>query len=219
MFRWQTARGGQQEHGLEFPKEASLRDLRYAVLDTELTSLDQRSNRLLSIGGIAMDGSKIRMAPQFYRVVNPGMPIPAESVVIHRLRAEDVEEGEPLMRVLEDLRQFVEGAVIVGHFVNIDLQILRKELGGAHKLGNPAVDTARVHRWILRHGRYSEELPTQLDHLDLVTLASTYALEVHDVHHALHDAFLTARIWQQMIPILDSKGIRNLRQLLRIGGA
>jgi len=48
-----------------FSRDTPLRDVRYAVLDTELTSLDTRSNRLLSIGAIAMDGSKIRMADQF----------------------------------------------------------------------------------------------------------------------------------------------------------
>ena len=56
-----------------FPKDASLHDVRYAVVDTELTSLDARSNRLLSIGAIAMDGTKIRFGEQFYRVVNPGV--------------------------------------------------------------------------------------------------------------------------------------------------
>jgi len=49
-----------------FPKETPLPEVPFAVVDTELTSLDTRTNRLLSIGAIAMDGSKIRMAEQFY---------------------------------------------------------------------------------------------------------------------------------------------------------
>ena len=76
-----------------FPRDLPLRDVRYAAVDTELTSLDKRSNRLLSIGAIAMDGPKIRMAEQFYRVVNPGVHVPAESVLIHKLRPNDVEQG------------------------------------------------------------------------------------------------------------------------------
>lgn len=69
-----------------FPNDAPLRDVHYAVVDTELTSLDTRSNRLLSIGAITMDGTKIRFGEQFYRVVNPGVEVPAAGVLVHKLR-------------------------------------------------------------------------------------------------------------------------------------
>jgi len=218
MFRWLKAEKPQAEGTLS--KSTALDALRYVVLDTEMTSLDRRSNRLLSIGAIAMDGAKIRIGEQFYRVVNPGVPVPAESVVIHRLRSEDVESGEPCARALEGLCQFVQGAVLVGHFVDLDLQLLRKEMDGTgHKLSNPAVDTARVHQWILRHGQYSEDLHIQLEKLDIATLAKFYNLEMHDAHHALDDAFLTARVWQVMMHRAQVLGIRNLGELLRIAGA
>jgi len=203
-----------------FAKEAALDSLRYVVLDTELTSLDHRTNRLLSIGAIAMQGPSIQLGSQFYRVVNPRVAIPAESVVIHKLRSEDVVDGEPIEKCLDDLRQFVEGAVLVGHCVEIELNILAKEMGATgHKLSNPAIDTARVHHWLLRHGPYSEDLPVQLENLNLATLAKFYNLDVHDAHHALSDAFLTARIWQKMLYALQAKGISNLGKLLRTGGA
>ncbi len=190
--------------------------VRYVVLDTELTSLDHRSNRLLSIGAVAMDGLKIRLGEQFYRVVNPGVPIPAETVVIHRLRAADVERGEPLGPALEDFRRFVGTAVIVGHFVNLDLKILRKELGAGDALRNAALDTARVHHWLLRHSHHGEDLSVQLEKLDLANLAHSYRIETQDAHHALADAFLTAQIWQKMIPALQARKIRKLEDLLRI---
>jgi DNA polymerase III epsilon subunit-like protein len=88
-----------------------------------------------------------------------------------------------------------------------------------HTFSNPAVDTARVHHWILRHGRYSEDLPVQLENLDLATLAKFYSLDVQDAHHALSDAFLTARVWQKMLYTLQANGVRNLGKLLRTGGA
>ena len=198
---------------------APLRSLRYVVLDTELTSLDHRTNRLLSIGAIAMQGPGIQLGEQFYRVVNPGVSIPAETILIHKLRAEDVAAAAPIEQTLADLCQFVEGSVLVGHFVDIELKILRKEMmQTGHKLDHPAVDTARVHSWILRHGPYAEDLPLQLEKLDLATLAKCYGVEVSDAHHALSDAFLTAKVWQRMIYALQSKGIDQLRKLMRIGG-
>lgn len=220
MLRWLKSELRRHELGrAALPNHTAVDSLRYVVLDTELTSLDSRSNRLLSIGAIAMDGPKIRLGEQFYRIVDSRVPVPPESVVIHRLRSEDLKGGEPLAKTLQDLRRFVEGTVLVGHFLNIDLKVLRKELGGnRHELDNPAVDTSRVHQWILRSGQYSEDLPVQLEKLELTTLAKFYGLDVHNAHHALYDAFLTAQVWQKMMYTVQAKGIRKLSDLLRIGG-
>ena len=218
MFRWMKPELAHAEGA--FSRRTALDALRYVVLDTEMTSLDRRSNRLLSIGAIAMDGAKVRIGEQFYRVVNPGVPVPAETVVIHRLRSEDVQGGEPCAKVLEDLCQFVQGAVLVGHFVHLDLKLLRKEMDTTgHRLNNPAVDTARVHQWLLRHRPYAEDLHVQLEKLDLPAVAEHHGLEAHDAHHALDDAFLTARLWQVMMRRVQAQGIGKLGELLRIAGA
>ena len=72
-----------------------LGEVRYAVVDTELTSLNHRSNRLLSIGAITMDGPRIRVGDSFYRVVDPGVEVPAAGVLIHKLRPSDVKGATP----------------------------------------------------------------------------------------------------------------------------
>jgi DNA polymerase-3 subunit epsilon len=200
-----------------FPKETPLSDVRFAVVDTELTSLDTRSNRLLSIGAIAMDGSKIRIAEQFYRVVNPGVAVPARGILIHKLLPTDVEQGVAPQQAIADLRQFVEGRVLVGHFVHIDLKALRRELGDQqHDLSNPAIDTARAHRWILQNGLWQEDLVQQMENVSLEALAKVYNLDFHEAHHALEDAFVTARLWQKLLAKLEAMQIANLGDLLRI---
>lgn len=202
------------------PSGEAIDALRYVVLDTELTSLEHRSNRLLSVGAIAMQGPSIVLGEQFYRVVNPHVEIPPETVVIHQFRSQDVESADHISKTLDELSQFVAGAVLVGHFAHIDLKILRKEMSQTgHKLANPAIDTARVHQWLLRHGPYSEGLASQLEKLDLATLAKFYGLDTHDSHHALADAFLTARLWQKMLFRLQSGGVKSVKRLLKVGAA
>jgi DNA polymerase III epsilon subunit-like protein len=191
--------------------------VQYVVLDTELTSLDQRSNRLLSIGAIVMDGARIRVGEQFYRVVNPGVQLPAKGVLVHKLRAQDIEAGEPPAQALADLQQFIGDRVLVGHFVQIDLKALRKELGDEHhKLRNPAIDTARVHRWIVQNGPLSDDLVQQLEKVDLASLAGAYDLDFREAHNALDDAFVTARLWQKMLHKLEGRGVRTLSQVLKV---
>lgn len=204
----------------EIPHDAPLQSLRYVVLDTELTSLEHRTNRLLSVGAIRMQGASIRLGEQFYRMVNPEVEIPAESVIIHQIRSEDVKDARNISNTFDELSQFIGGTVLVGHFAHIDLKILRKEMTRTgHTFENPAIDTARVHHWLLRQGRYSEDLALQLEKLDLETVAKAYGLNPENAHHALADAFLTAQLWQKMLVTLHDKGISNLKKLLKIGAA
>jgi DNA polymerase III subunit epsilon len=201
-----------------FPDDTPIASLRYVVLDTELTSLDARSNRLLSAGAVAMSGSSIRVSEQFYRVVNPGVGVPAKGVLVHGLRPADIETGEPVQQVLTDLQIFIQGAVLVGHFIHIDLKVLRKEFGSAvEPLANPAIDTARVHTWIVRHSHHSEDLAQRLETIDLASVAKTYGLKQEGAHHALSDAFFTAQLWQRLMAKLPPLGVTTLGGLLRIG--
>jgi len=200
-----------------FPSETPLDELRYAIIDTELTSLDSRKNRVLSIGAITMDGMKIRVGDPFYRVVNPGVEVPVESVMVHKLRPDDVEQGSAPAAAMSELREFISGRVLVGHFFHIDLKALRKELGGQqHELSNPAICTARVHRWIQQNGVVRDDFVQEQERIDLETLAKAYDLEFREAHHALEDAFLTARLWQKQIAKLRAMGVENLGKLLKI---
>ena len=220
MFDWFKFGSNDGSLDARFPKSARLSELRYAVVDTELTSLDARSNRLLSIGAIAMDGTKIRIAEQFYRVVNPGVHVPAAGVLIHRLRPNDVEQGIAPEQALAELREFIEGRVLVGHFVQIDMSALRKELGDQqHELNNPAIDTARAHRWILQNGPYREDLERRLADISLAALAKTYDLDFRDAHNALEDAFVTARLWQKLMAKLTLMKVDTLEDLLKVAKA
>jgi len=86
--------------------DARLDALRYVVFDTEFTSLEQRSNRLLSIGAVAMQGASIRIGEQFYGETNPGVAVPGKSVVVHKLRPDDVAQAPAPRQVLEEFLKF-----------------------------------------------------------------------------------------------------------------
>jgi DNA polymerase III subunit epsilon len=216
MPNWLKRRESQPAQGL-CPSDTPLRSVRYVVLDTEFTSLDRRANRLLSVGAVAMVGPSIRMGEQFYRVLNPGVEVPKNTVLVHKLRPSDIEQGEPPLKVLTELRDYIAGAVLVGHFVKLDVDLLRKELQATeHSLDNPSICTAQVHRWLLRKGCYSEDLYHRLENVDLTSLAKVYDIEFREAHHALDDAFVTARLWQKLIYQLEAHGVRTLEQLLRI---
>ena len=142
-------------------------------------------------------------------------------VLVHKLRPSDVERGIPAADALAELRQFIEGKVLVGHFVHIDLKALRKELGDEQQqLSNTAIDTARAHRWLLQNGPWKEDLEQQMETISLAALAKIYDLDFREAHHALEDAFVTARGGQKTISRLEGMKIRKmLGELLRIAKA
>jgi DNA polymerase-3 subunit epsilon len=199
------------------------------VLDTEMTSLDRTSNRLLSVGAIVMEEGRICLGQQLYCVVDPGVPVPSETILIHRLRPTDIAGGEAPAQAVRQLMEFARGAVLVGHFLDFDRAVLIKELqkaapplagqsARAAVLDYPAIDTARVQRWLdLRKAAYSEDRGHDTQPVDLASLAKRYGLEQAEAHHALSDALLTAQLWQRLIHALQRAGITTLRQALRIG--
>ena len=205
--------------GPAFATDTPLTELRYAIIDTELTSLDTRKNRLLSIGAIAMDGTKIRVGDPFYRVVNPGVEVPVEGIKVHKLRPDDVEQGVAPAIAMSELREFITARVLVGHFFHIDLNALRKELGDRHELLNPAICTARVHSWIMKNGPVRDDFVQEQERVDLEALAKAYDIDFHEAHHALEDAFVTARLWQKQMAKLQVMGAKTLNDLLKIARA
>ncbi|HEY6968546.1 MAG TPA: 3'-5' exonuclease [Candidatus Angelobacter sp.] len=216
MFAWlKNLLQGERSVG-GFSPESSLDSLPYTVVDTELTSLDSRSNRILSIGAVGMAGRKILFGKQFYRIINPGVPVPEKTVLIHGLRPIDISEGESPGNAIAEFVEFTRGTMLVGHFLSTDLAALRKEAGDGKNFRVPAIDTARIQWWLDRQRQTSrEDRGHEVERVDLMSLAARYGLSVGDVHHALEDAFVTAQLWQRLMAELEKLGIKTLRPVLR----
>jgi len=200
-----------------FGLSTPLRDTRFVVVDTELTSLERRTNHLLSIGAIAMNGSTIRLGEQFYRVVNPGTEVPVESILIHGLRPADVGIGSPPADAVHEFGDFIKDAVLVGHFIGIDVDALRKEFRATgESLSNPFLDTSRAFHWLRLQDQKLRGLSDVHEQLNLAALAGRYDLDAGEAHHALCDAFVTAQLWQRLLLELEDNGVFTLGQALRV---
>lgn len=163
-----------------------------------------------------MEGSAIRLNEQFYRVVNPSVNIPMETILVHGLRPIDIEQGETPEVVLRSFAEFIKGAVLVGHFAVIDKDVLRKEFNAiGMKFSNAVIDTARAFHWLELHQARLRGLDESGTQRDLYSIAKRYSLEGIQAHHALSDGFLTAQLWQRLLTDLESSGVHTLGQLLR----
>ena len=55
--------------------------------------------------------------------------------------------------------------------------------------------------------------------ISLAALAKIYDLDFHEAHHALEDAFVTARLWQKLLAKLEGMKVTTLGDLLKVAKA
>ena len=192
------------------------------VFDTELTGLDLKRDAIISIGAVRMRGGRIYPGRPFYRLLRPTAELKHQGVVVLGLRHADLEDaGEPAA-VLVDFLAFAGDAVLVGHFVHLDVSFLHRALKTTFGAGlkSPSVDTVSVHDWLVdndptfarHHGGMSLKK-------DLFTMAKRYGVDVETGHDALYDAYLAAQLLQRFLPFLARSGVTRLKDLLSVGRA
>lgn len=97
-----------------------------AFFDLETTGLDPVKDRIveISIVRVAVNGEKEVRTKR----INPGIPIPAESSVIHGIRDEDVREAPSFKQVAASLAEFLQGCDLAGfNMIKFDLPMLTEE--------------------------------------------------------------------------------------------
>lgn len=199
--------------------EKSILDARYVVIDTELTGLDEKRDSIVSVGGLRMVGGRIDLGDSFYRLVNPETALTSESVVIHEITPSDLAEKPAIEPVLREFLRFCGDDIIVGHYVSIDLGFISREskriFGTPVK--NPVLDTMILYDFIRKripsHGSFTS--PPR-DYTQLYDMARSLGIPVSGAHNAMMDAFITAQLFQRLIPMLSSVGIISLGNLLKL---
>lgn len=193
---------------------------RYVVIDTELTGLDERSDAVLSIGGICAPGGRLDLARQFYREVRPSRDLDARSILVHGITPSDLRDKPPIGAVLEEFLAFCGADILVGHFIGIDLLFLRKELATCpgRELRNRAVDTWFLYEWMrCRQPRDGGAGFPAVRDPRLFEVARALGVEITAGHNALRDAYTTGLVFQRLLRRAGRWGLHTVEDLLRAG--
>ena len=195
---------------------------RFVAFDMEMSGLKPRRDFIVSIGAVMMTGSVIHAGRTFYRLVRPEGELKPDSVVIHGITPDELQNGDGLDTVLKDFLGFIKDAVLLGHFLHFDLRFLNaalKRLFGT-KLRNPAIDTHDIHEWLMQNSSdFRRHYPGVSARKDLFYVAERYGVAPGRAHDALSDAFVAAQLFQRFAWFLESSGIETLEDLIDIGRA
>jgi DNA polymerase-3 subunit epsilon len=164
---------------------------RFVVFDSETTGLDYRTDRILSIGAVAIENNQI-IVGDFMEVFLLQDVFNAESVPIHGIlkegKEEKIVEAEAIIRFLD----FIKDATLVGHHVDFDIEMINQGLARLEvgKLKNQAMDTDVMYQKL-------KYLP-QEQHSSLDELCDIYKIRKSDRHTASGDAFITALLFLKL---------------------
>ena len=204
---------------LGFSAKTPITDVRFVVVDTELTGLDEKKDSIVSIGAVRMTGGRIDLGNVFYRLVSPNTKLTATSVVIHGITPSEVSAQPVIDTVLAEFLDYAADDVLVGHFISIDLAFFNTEMKRLYGrgLGNAAIDTFTLDEWLRKRLKSQACFAKALSGYRLYDIAKNIGIPVNGSHNAIADAFTTAQLLQRFIPLLQEAGVHDLGELLKRG--
>jgi DNA polymerase-3 subunit epsilon len=215
LLEWGREKLGWGHTGPEMP----IPELRFTVLDTELTGLDERRDDIVSLGALHMQGGRIELGHAFQELVNPKAVLDGRTVVIHGITPSQLEAMPPIEGILAAFMEYTSGTVLVGHCLALDLAFLNRDARRLKitPLRNVAIDTLALYGWLRQRAAEHPAFSLDLPGLSLFDLAAAFEIPVEQAHTALGDAFVTAQLFQRFLPFLSHAGVRDLASLRRVG--
>ena len=177
-------------------------------LDLETTGLNTRQDRVLQIGLISGDGEPPEDGAEF--LVNPDVPIPANSTAIHGLSADDVAAAPPFPVVFSACRDRLSNRVLIGYNIGFDLAILSAETDrhGMEWRWGQALCLRQLATIAL--GRNAMLMMGDLD-----SLAAHYSIDISQRHSALGDAVISLALYRALVLDLRGKSVTTLGEAKR----
>lgn len=167
--------------------------MREIIFDTETTGLDAREDRIIEFGGIELV-NKFPTGRTFHHYINPqGRQIHPEAQAVHGIGEADLVGKPAFPDIIDELRTFLDGALLVAHNANFDIGFLNAEY---KRLNLPPIDPGVVVDTLAIARRKHPMGPNSLD-----ALCRRYGIDnSHRTKHgALLDSELLAEVYIELM--------------------
>ena len=192
----------------------------FVVVDCELTGMIPSQDEIVSIGAVRIRNLNVDPSDCFYSLVEPRIPLPKISTLIHQITPDQLKGMPRLRRVLPEFVDFCSNSLLVGHHVGMDMSFLNRaarRIFGA-RLVNPCLDTLRLAQvyqaelWENYYDQYKLNVS-----YNLTDLSERFGLPLFQKHNALQDALQTAYLFLFLVRKLKKGGIETLADLYNAG--
>jgi DNA polymerase-3 subunit epsilon len=184
--------------------DSPLDEVRFVVLDSETTGLNPRTDRIVTIGAVAVQGGEILLADRFSALLK--VEHNTTAVAVHGVTRDEsrhgLEEREALARFLD----YLQDGVIVGHHIGHDVGTFDAayERHWNARLLNRSLDTMDLTLHLERDGAFADRPAIRRFTLD--ALCDLFGVVPHDRHTADGDAFITAQVFLRLLKLAGRHG-------------
>ena len=170
--------------------------VRFVVLDTETTGLDPRTDRIITIGAVAVQNGEILLEDSFEALLKVAHNTSA--VTVHGVTRDESRRGLEEPRALELFLDYLKDGVIVGHHIGHDVRTFDEacERHWGVRLSNRSLDTMDLTLHLEKAGAFSGR--PQIRQFTLDALCEMFGVIPHDRHTASGDAFITAQVFLRL---------------------
>lgn len=167
----------------------------WVALDFETTSLDPERAEIVAIGAVRIKGNQLLTGEALSLRVEAPASLTGQSVAIHGLRHQDLQQGLPLDAALRQLLAFIGPRELVGYHITYDLRILALACRRLWDLRLPqrGIEVSRLY-----HDRLYRRYPDAAIDLHLAAICQHLELPPLPAHEALADATAAALIFLRL---------------------
>ena len=167
----------------------------WVALDCETTGLNTRSDEIIAIGAVRIQGRRILTSQRLELLIRPEKGVSPDSIRVHRLRAQDVAGGLPAPEAARRLLHFIGARPLVGNYLEFDVAMLNRLVRPLLSIGlpQPQIEVSRLY-----YDYKFRQLPPYQQHdqadidLRFATIMAELGLPTREAHDALNDAVMAA---------------------------
>ena len=173
--------------------------VRFVALDSETTGLNPETDRLITIGAVAVQNGDILLEDSFEAMLRVERNTAA--VAVHGITREETRGGLDEPDAVRRFLGYLRDGVIVGHHIGHDVATLnaacRRHWG--FELLNRSLDTMDLTLHLERSGAFAER--ERIREFTLDSLCEMFGVIPHDRHTASGDAFITAQVLLRLLKL------------------
>lgn len=191
--------------------ETPIERVRFVVLDSETTGLNPRTDRLITIGAVAVQAGEIVIEDSFEALLK--IAENTSAVTVHGVTRDESARGMEEPDALEAFLSYLRDGVIVGHHIGHDVGTFDAgyERHWGFHLSNRSLDTMDLTLHLEQDGAFEGRPPIRQFTLD--ALCALFGVIPHDRHTASGDAFITAQIFLRLVHLASKHGRTTLGRL------
>ena len=166
----------------------------WVALDCETTGLNTKTDDIISIGAVRIQGNRVMTSERLELIVRPAQRVSADSVRVHRLREQDVALGIAPDDAMVQLMHFIGSRPLVGYYLEFDVAMINRVLFPMLGMGlpQPKIEVSALYydykyRQLPALARDNSRIDLRFD-----TLMADLGLPLRPAHDAVNDAVMAA---------------------------